>query len=99
MSSEFDKVSCDEEDLESSSESEGFLSEDITKLKPYDFEPLASDTASDSDSSDHANYSITSPRVGNVEWCQCGNCKAMDTEVEILCCAEASEIPEEFFEG
>ena len=76
-----------------------FLSEDITKLKPYDFEPLASDTASDSDSSDHANYSITSPRVGNVEWCQCGNCKAMDTEVESLCCAEASEIPEEFFEG
>jgi len=72
---------------------------DISKLKPYDFEPLA--TSSDSESEEQENVGVpsASDRTGNINWCQCGECKPMNNEVESLCCVEAPEIIDEFFEG
>ena len=71
----------------------------MTKLRPYDFEPLASseNSVQNSDASDAEVE--TSLRVGNIEWCQCDKCKYMESELESLCCVEANEIQDDFFEG
>ncbi len=31
-------------------------------------------------------------RLGNVEWCRCGNCIAMPTCIESVCCKEIGEV-------
>ena len=31
-------------------------------------------------------------RVGNMDWCSCGSCIAMETERECLCCQEYEEL-------
>ena len=68
---------------------------DLTKLQPYEFEPLTSS----SDSSSHSDYITSCPvddssrkRLGNTNWCQSGNCRPMETETESLCCAETNEV-------
>ena len=38
-------------------------------------------------------------RIGNTDWCQCGECKPMATYMESLCCQNTNEVPEELFEG
>lgn len=85
-------------DQETSSDSD----EPSIKLQPYDFEPLASSSAEEVEEqtdNNSDNNSEESSRVGNNNWCQCGQCKAMNTNLESLCCVEANEIPDEFFEG
>ena len=84
----------------SSSENEENISQDseiykdLTKLKPYEFEPLAS--SSDEDANENE---IKNSRKGKINWCQCACCKSMTNEMESLCCKEANEISDELFEG
>jgi len=93
---------------ESSSEDESWdegykhLCDNFKNLKPYDFEPLASstDTESDHDKNNTATeLNEDSPRKGNKIWCLCDNCQIMTTERECWCCQEANEISDELFEG
>ena len=34
-------------------------------------------------------------RIGNTNWCICGNCSKMETSTESLCCCEMLEIYDE----
>ena len=34
-------------------------------------------------------------RIGNTNWCICGNCSKMETSTESLCCCEMLEISDE----
>ena len=62
--------------------------------------PMASASASLSDSgsadSDGGDGDGQEPlalsRVGNVDWCRCGNCIAMATHTESLCCKEVAAV-------
>lgn len=111
-------MSCDFGDSESSSESDFSFNEDfslcndLSKLKPYSFEPLVSSSSSDeNEDTDDGNTRsvemkeinddniIETRRIGNIDWCLCKCCKSMDSEAESLCCQETNEIPEEFFQG
>jgi hypothetical protein len=38
-------------------------------------------------------------RVGNVEWCRCGNCVPMLTCQESICCKEIEEVAEKICVG
>ena len=38
-------------------------------------------------------------RIGDTDWCQCGECKPMTTHTEGLCCQYTNENLEELFEG
>ena len=68
---------------------------DVTKLKPYDFEPEAS--SSEDDNIDISNEEKS--RIGNVDWCVCGKCRPMQTFTESLCCRDTNEVPDDLFEG
>ena len=73
-----------------------------SKLKPYDFEPLASSDENNEDEEtieDHSEVKNTNQRKGNTSWCLCGCCKIMEYERECWCCQEANEIADELFEG
>lgn len=100
----------DTSDSSDSSSSEGEdetlqeLCNNFSKLKPYDFEPLASSDESDEDEEeeeieDHSEAKNTNQRKGNTNWCLCGCCKLMGNERECWCCQEANEIADELFEG
>ena len=99
--SDTDKSSSDSNSSSSDNES----LPDITKLKPYDFEPVrspgesnVSSSESEEDSSD-GSETLEQERIGNVDWCECGRCKPMLTYTESLCCKDTNEIPVELFEG
>ena len=38
-------------------------------------------------------------RVGNKDWCKCGQCKRETREIDSLCCTEVPAIIEDKFEG
>ena len=67
---------------------------DISGLKPYDFEPEIPFVEEEVN-----EESKKTTRVGNVDWCTCRECKAMDTDTESLCCLDTNEVPDEHFEG
>ena len=77
------------------------LCDDFAKLKPYDFEPLASTDESDSEESYTTDNEEEEgvQRKGKKDWCTCGCCEPMMTEIECYCCQEANEITDEKFEG
>ena len=79
------------------------LCNNFSKLKPYDFELLASSDESDEDEEeeieDYSEAKNTNQRKGNTNWCLCGCCKLMGNERECWCCQEANEIADELFEG
>lgn len=97
----------------SESEEESFndikeLCENFAKLKPYDFEPLASTDESEGDEEDEKSEDSDATdkeeeepviRRDNTSWCQCDGCEAMSTETESVCCQELNEIREEKFGG
>ncbi|ELT95130.1 hypothetical protein CAPTEDRAFT_203020 [Capitella teleta] len=72
---------------------------------PYLFEPLTeteaerevrgensqSDCESQSDS-DEEDVDRDLCRVGNIEWCKCGQCKPMDSASESCCCQEHEHV-------
>ena len=69
-------------DTSDSSSSEGEdetlqeLCNNFSKLKPYDFELLASSDESDEEEiEDHSEAKNTNQRKGNTNWCLCGCCK------------------------
>ena len=98
----FDNNVSDTDSSEASFYDEFSLCTDVTKLKPYEFEPLVSSMESEVDLDDFSNQVeevSQSTRVGNVQWCECDSCEAMNTDHESLCCVEANEIPDDFFEG
>ena len=73
--------------------------EDFKKLKPYDYKPLAS-SSDESDSELESDCQVRDDsRKGKKSWCNCTQCKAMQTEKESWCCQEANEIAENLFEG
>ena len=37
-------------------------------------------------------------RKGNTNWCACGHCQAMETEIESFCCRDTNEAPDNYFE-
>ena len=37
-------------------------------------------------------------RKGNTNWCACGHCQAMETEIENFCCRDTNEAPDNYFE-
>ena len=66
----------------------------------YLFEPMASDHSDDESEEDvEPLMSPQSERVGNTNWCSCGQCRSMGTGNESLCCKEVSAIPPDAFEG
>ena len=91
-----------DEPLSDTDEESTFSDSNLTKLKPYDFEPLASSSSSSLSSGENSdtNPDISgSSRVGSTAWCQCEKCETMLADVECLCCIEANQIPDDFFEG
>ena len=75
------------------------LCEDFKKLKPYDYEPLAS-SSDESDSELESDCQVPDDsRKGKKSWCKCAQCKTMQTEWESCCCQEANEIAKNLFEG
>ena len=82
-----------------SSDSEDSLP-DLNSLKPYDFEPEIPYVSEEEEvTQSQTSESKSKSRIGNTDWCQCGECKPMDTEAESLCCLDTNEVPEEYFEG
>ena len=73
---------------------------DVTKLKPYDFEPEASSNEEDNiDISNDDSSDEEKSRIGNVDWCVCGKCRPVQTFTESLCCRDTNEVPDDLFEG
>ena len=64
-----------------SSESEDSLP-DISRLKPYDFEPEI--PYAEEEQTPESEQSILTSRIGNTHWCLCGECKPMETEVSVV---------------
>ena len=101
-----DLSSTGEENLEDSeSSSDGDSLPDANLLKPFDFEPacplrhdISMSSSSSSVSSDEYNRENIS-RAGKTDWCLCGKCRAMETDIESLCCCETNEVPDDYFEG
>ena len=90
----FDLHSSDESKEDESSESSESLP-DLSFLKPYDFEPTLKDFPMDFNDQDTEKVS----RIGNLDWCNCGECQPMDSEAESLCCLDTNEVPDDYFEG
>ena len=65
---------------------------DITKLKPYDFEPVASSSDDGFPTSSTQEKSSLDIRIGNTSWCLYGKCFSMDTNAESLCCRDTNKI-------
>ena len=72
------------------------------KLKPYDFGPTISDsgnTEGEVSSSTMQTKRAEKERKGNLDWCLCGKCKAMSTNIKSLCCREKNEVSDEILNG
>ena len=70
----------------------------MASIQPYSFEPVKSNrssiedlTTDNSSESEDETSSITT-RLGNTEWCSCGNCRPMSQEKESICCQEVSQL-------
>ena len=87
---------------DSSNESDNFEEYGIS---PYCHEPTKSkmsvkyDGDEDEELSSSDNEDQDDTRIGNNSWCLCGQCIAMSTSVESLCCGEMNEISEQRLSG
>lgn len=98
INNEFSNLSGSDLNSGHSSSDESFP--DITKLKPYDHEPVCPPRMYDlKDTDGDDSESEETSRIGNTDWCLCGNCKEMETYSESLCCLDTNGVPEELFEG
>ena len=64
-------------------------------MQPYDFEPTVSDGDEEEDSDESETVEASSDddehemtRIGNTNWCNCGECRSMLTYEESLCCKD-----------
>ncbi|XP_014676347.1 PREDICTED: P2X purinoceptor 7-like [Priapulus caudatus] len=89
-------------------ESEDGYIEDPYNVQPYQYEPILrqirpdeSDDESDDEVEDedaeHAP-AFRAERVGNTDWCECGNCLPMGNGLESRCCQENSVLTEKIQE-
>ena len=74
----------------------------VDEIKPYMFEPMPNENATDIDSSgsdtdsthasedevDQEFETINRWRLSTLDWCKCGNCDLMVKTVESFCCHE-----------
>ena len=75
-------------------------------LKPYNYEPscqprkdFISNSENDEDSDVSSDSNQEHSRKENTNWCACGHCRAMETEIESFCCRDISEATDNYFEG
>lgn len=67
----------------------------VNDLQPYSFEPPA-EPGQNITTNEQTGQSL---RKDNTNWCSCGNCQKMDTEVECKCCRDSDEVPDDYFGG
>ena len=90
---------------ESSSLDSNISLPDLTKLQPYEFEPLTSSSDSSSSHSDYITYcpvdDYSRKRLGNTKWCQCGNCRPMERKLrlKVYVARKKIEVVDDMFEG
>ena len=83
----------------SSSESDDeTLNLETNELQPYAFEPLL-DTEKQPTITENEMDCESQQQIGNTAWCNCGSCKAMESEEESKCCKGSDEIPEHYYGG
>ena len=75
-------------------------------LKPYKYEPSSkprkdfiSNSENDEDSDVSSDSNQEHSRKGNTNWCACGHCRAMETEIESFCCTDTNKVPDNYFDG
>ena len=75
-------------------------------LKPYKYEPSSqprkdfssnSENDEDSDVSSDSNQEVSGK--GNTNWCASGHCRALETEIESICCRDTNKVPDNYFGG
>ena len=72
----------------------------ISKLEPYCFEPKKSNASiEDSFESEEEPTENLTQGIDNKDWWRCGNCRAMETSEESICCQDQKEVLEENFEA
>ena len=71
---------------------------ETNELQPYAFEPLL-DTEKQPTITENEMDRESQRRIGNTAWCNCGSCKAMESEEESKCCKDSDETPEHYFGG
>ena len=82
------------------------MKEMLNKMKtfnPYMHEPER-DVSTCSDESDESDFdknesrecSEDNVRVGNLDWCKCGNCLVGKREIDCLCCFEVHALNSKF---
>lgn len=66
----------------------------MASVEPFQFEPQRQGDSEEEISQPEGNEDPRQEeaRVGNNEWCQCGNCLPMSTEIESVCCKELNFI-------
>ena len=75
-------------------------------LKPYNYEPscqprkdFISNSENDEDSDVSSDSNQEHSRKGYTNWCACGHCRAMETEIENFCCRDTNKALDNYFEG
>ena len=75
-------------------------------LKPYIYEPscqprkdFISNSENDEDSDVSSDSNQEHSRKGYTNWCACGHCRAMETEIENFCCRDTNKALDNYFEG
>ena len=82
--------SCSSKDKNESSSNESIILE-FSKLKPYDLEPVCKPSMFSLES-ELEREAEEQGRIGNTDWCQCGECKPMATYAENLYCQDTNEV-------
>ena len=83
------------------------MNELMGNLAPYDYQPeraiLSSNEETESSEDETSSNDATSEnkndqlgRVGNKDWCKCGQCKTEIREIDSLCCTEVPAILDKF---
>ena len=78
--SESEISSCSTKERSESSSNESIIL-DFSKLKPYDLEPVCKPLIFSSESKVESEAE-EQERIGNTDWCQCGECKPMTIYTE-----------------
>ncbi|XP_060576054.1 P2X purinoceptor 7-like [Ruditapes philippinarum] len=65
--------------------------EEIQTL-PYQFEPIVRLDEGNSNNQADVIENEEPERSGNTNWCECENCRAMDTDKESICCNEIDSV-------
>ena len=95
--SESEMSSCSTDDRSESSSNESIIL-DFSRLKPYDLEPVCKPRIFSSES-ELESEAEEKGRIGDTDWCQCGECKPVTNYTKSLYCQDTNEVPEELCEG